>query len=508
MKSINIYKAVLITVLAFLIVEISFDVKAQKNNTKSLYAVVDIIIQDDAMLKDGVIRFEMSHNGVNTNASLQNELYDYKVNKRNTRLIIPLSTKINYGRINYAFTGQIEYQPLDHANSLYIFENRDSIRILINKNSISFSGKNSDKYKCLSLIYTHDINEEPAKVQRLFHEKKYEAMFEAQKHQVDSLFTVQNTILLKYKKKLNPDIYNLISIDCRASISEKLLGILGAKTISDGKRMVYDEAIERVYHKWFLNNNYEIYDSHTLAQSYGFCDFLYAKEVFKARFFISDKSGFYNNNYTFEELYEPIQEEYRGLVRDKVNLTAFYIELTCKSDAKSYLDSAIYNAGENEFKKELLRLSKSFSGVAFPFELPDKDGRIVRLSDFKGKLIVLDFWFTGCGACANLAEEMKPIIKDYKKNNVVFISISIDLAKKGWLKSVNEEKYSDKDEVNLYTSGLGDRHPVIKYYNIQGYPTLILISKEGKVISTSLPMPRRSNPETKILFKKLLDSNL
>ena len=124
---------------------------------------------------------------------------------------------------------------------------------------------------------------------------------------------------------------------------------------------------------------------------------------------------------------------------------------------------------------------------AYDFTLQDEQGKIVKLSDFKGKVIVMDFWFTGCINCMNFYHISLSDAEQHFAHNpsVVFVSICIDKDKTVWLKSLERGRYVSKESVNLYTEGLGDQHPVIKQYQVITYPQPIIIGKKGAVRSRS-----------------------
>lgn len=123
----------------------------------------------------------------------------------------------------------------------------------------------------------------------------------------------------------------------------------------------------------------------------------------------------------------------------------------------------------------------------------------------------MDFWFTGCHACRGLYEYLlKPVIEKYKKaEDVVFISVGVDKSKDLWLTSVKEETYSSRDEINLYTEGLGRYHDILKHYFILGFPTVVMISKDGQIITTSPPRPknRADIPKAESAFVDLIEAN-
>jgi thiol-disulfide isomerase/thioredoxin len=93
----------------------------------------------------------------------------------------------------------------------------------------------------------------------------------------------------------------------------------------------------------------------------------------------------------------------------------------------------------------------------------------------------MDFWFTGCGPCRQTAPYLKKLEKLFEGKPVTFISVSIDKDKEQWLKSVKSEQYASADIINLYTNGEGAEHKIIQHYDINSFPTLILIDKQGRL---------------------------
>lgn len=117
------------------------------------------------------------------------------------------------------------------------------------------------------------------------------------------------------------------------------------------------------------------------------------------------------------------------------------------------------------------------------FELENTAGDTVRLSDFKNKVVFIDFWFTGCTACIEYYKNaIRPVQEHFRgKQDIVFISISVDRSKAAWLSSVASGKYTSADHVNLRTGNMGSNHPLITEYNIAGYPSPMLIDGTGRI---------------------------
>lgn len=120
----------------------------------------------------------------------------------------------------------------------------------------------------------------------------------------------------------------------------------------------------------------------------------------------------------------------------------------------------------------------------FDFSLADSSGTIHRLSDYKGKVVVMDFWYTGCGNCRAIQPNLRKVERDFLGKPVVFLSINVDKDRSKWVKSVRTGNYTSEYTVNLYTGGAGVNGEVVKHYGITGYPTVLLLNSKGLLVTT------------------------
>ena len=130
-------------------------------------------------------------------------------------------------------------------------------------------------------------------------------------------------------------------------------------------------------------------------------------------------------------------------------------------------------------------------GASAPgFTLTDEYGRTVSLRDFRGNVVMIDFWGVGCGPCMNdIRENLPPIHDKYKDKKVVFLNICVDSETDAWKKCLAGAHLTG---VNLLAMGW-TRNPVCQAYGINVIPHYCLIDAEGKMAVNNLMMPDMVN---------------
>ena len=125
-------------------------------------------------------------------------------------------------------------------------------------------------------------------------------------------------------------------------------------------------------------------------------------------------------------------------------------------------------------------------GSAAPaFTLKNEDGQPVSLSDFKGKVVYIDFWGVNCGPCMyDIHNNVPKLHEKYKDQNIVFINICVDSEEKEWKESLEK---SNLQGINLIAPG-GTNNKACIAYGIQGIPHYYLINKEGKTVNNNSQM--------------------
>lgn len=124
--------------------------------------------------------------------------------------------------------------------------------------------------------------------------------------------------------------------------------------------------------------------------------------------------------------------------------------------------------------------------VAPDFEEKLIDGSTMKLSDLKGKVVLLDFWASWCGPCRRENPNVVKLYEKYNKDGFTVLSVSLDKDKKRWEQAIEQDglvwPYHVSD-LNYWSS------KAAKLYGVSSIPFTVLIDREGKIVQTKLRGP-------------------
>lgn len=122
--------------------------------------------------------------------------------------------------------------------------------------------------------------------------------------------------------------------------------------------------------------------------------------------------------------------------------------------------------------------------IAPDFELPDTNARPVKLSSFRGKYLLLDFWASWCPVCRESSPGVLKAYKQYKDKNFTVLSVSLDKAgdKKAWLNAIHHDGllWTQVSDLKFWQS------PIVNLYKLTAIPQNFLLDPDGKIIARDL----------------------
>lgn len=162
--------------------------------------------------------------------------------------------------------------------------------------------------------------------------------------------------------------------------------------------------------------------------------------------------------------------------------------------AKSYKEfGALWSASEND---ELAKYGRKIAqgvrakapemvGKPMPLAGKTPDGKSFDIAQYKGKVVLIDFWATWCGPCRAALPELKELYEQYHAKGFEIVGVSVDSDKQALIDLIAAEEIP---WTNLHDADESDPelHPLADKYGVRGLPTTFLIDREGKVIARDL----------------------
>lgn len=136
---------------------------------------------------------------------------------------------------------------------------------------------------------------------------------------------------------------------------------------------------------------------------------------------------------------------------------------------------------------------------ATDFSLPQRDGTTLSLADYRGKVLVLDFWASWCAPCRASFPWMREFYKEYQSKGVEILGISIDAKRADWEKALDAEKLPWKQVLDERTDPYANSK-VATIYHALAIPHFVVIDREGKIVACR----HMEQAEFKVLIDKLL----
>jgi peroxiredoxin len=142
---------------------------------------------------------------------------------------------------------------------------------------------------------------------------------------------------------------------------------------------------------------------------------------------------------------------------------------------------------KNSLASQMVQLQGKVGQQAPEITLPDVNGKEVKLSSYKGKYVLVDFWASWCGPCRQENPNVVAAYNKFKGKNFDILGVSLDRPgqKDKWLDAIKKD--------NLTWTHVSDllfwQSPIVPLYGIEGIPYNVLVNPEGKIIAESLRGP-------------------
>jgi thiol-disulfide isomerase/thioredoxin len=160
-------------------------------------------------------------------------------------------------------------------------------------------------------------------------------------------------------------------------------------------------------------------------------------------------------------------------------------------------------AVETQFNQQQSQERIQIGGPAPDIALPSPDGKVLRLSDLKGKVVLLDFWASWCGPCRRENPNVVAIYNKYKDKGFTIFSVSLDglndndrsqvnpsqlatyltRGKDEWVKAIKEDNLTWP----YHVSDLRQWSAIpAEIYGVRGIPRAFMIDRKGNIVSTEV----------------------
>lgn len=141
------------------------------------------------------------------------------------------------------------------------------------------------------------------------------------------------------------------------------------------------------------------------------------------------------------------------------------------------------NAMVNQFREEIEKLKKLAVGQPAPeFEAYTPTNKTVKLSDYRGKYVLVDFWASWCMPCRKENPNLVRIYNTYKGKGFDILGVSLDNNPGSWMRAIEEDKltWTNVSDLKAWSSDL------IINYRIKAIPSSVVLDPQGKIIAKNL----------------------
>ncbi len=182
--------------------------------------------------------------------------------------------------------------------------------------------------------------------------------------------------------------------------------------------------------------------------------------------YIKENSNSYQSAYLLSRFYaySSNQQELEDLVNvfNKSGLKSVYIET---------------------IKRRIEELNKTKVGsIIADFELPDSNGVVINIKDYRGQYVLIDFWASWCGPCRRENPNLVKAYNEFKDDNFTILGVSLDTERDKWLSAIENDHLAWPHISDLK----GWNNEVASYFGVKSIPFSMVIDPNGVIIGKDL----------------------
>lgn len=454
---------------------------------KNSVLLLALLVATALQAQSGKIHFEEGFDTVSQPVKVQAAIYlDFFPHNA----LLDTTIQIQQGRYSLELAGltRMGYLELTYTdakkmvvNKMYYLHPGDSMVIYRTGSASIYTGRGSLLCQAIDEVESVDIK----KAYRTLKGKRDLVWLESAQAVMLDVLQKKQAIIERSRADLGDAMTEILLLDAHAACWQYAYGLLD--NMWPGIRDSAYKRQFRLFFNRFLTVDSVSFNKNAMAFSAAYPSYLF----FKARAIMHINKDVRR----FNDVYREILELSAAAVRQKMQLYAFTkLSWFIVVDSTSELMNEAFAEITDPVLKDIFQktFGREIRGTPMEdFAFQDLSGLTKHLRDFKGKTILMDFWFTGCTGCKQVAPFLK-IMEDSLRDrkDIILISVSIDRDSSRWKNSVLSGVYGSTDAVNLYTGGNGEEDPFLEKYNVMGYPTLMIIDKNGKLYERNPVQPR------------------
>ena len=173
--------------------------------------------------------------------------------------------------------------------------------------------------------------------------------------------------------------------------------------------------------------------------------------------------------------------------------TLMFLDLFPKEQNASLHESvinALYKKYPNHLiVKERYNVMNSPAGrtgigaMAPELAFPDPDGKIRKLSDLRGKVVLIDFWASWCGPCRRESPNVRNVYQKYHDQGFEVFSVSLDRDGNSWKKAIKDDQLVWPNHVSDLKYWSSEAAAI---YGVRSIPAMFLLDREGRIVAKDL----------------------